>query len=59
MEWEPLESVEVLKVATPELFSVPVPSVPEPSLNVTVSPLPEVMALPPLLTVAVKVTVLP
>jgi hypothetical protein len=49
-------SVDVLKVATPEPFSVPVPSVVAPSLKATVSPLPEVMALPPLLTVAVKVT---
>jgi hypothetical protein len=48
--------VFVLKVATPDPFSVPVPSVVVPSLKVTASPLPELMGLPLLLTVAVNVT---
>jgi hypothetical protein len=56
MEWEPSGSVDVLNVATPELFSVPVPSVATPSLKVTLSPVPEVMGIPPLLTVAANVT---
>jgi hypothetical protein len=56
MEWEPAVRVEVLYVATPDPFSVTVPTVVVPSLKVTVSPPPEVMGLPLLLTVAVKVT---
>jgi hypothetical protein len=56
MVCEPSASDDVVNVAMPEPFSVPVPSVAAPSLNVTVSPLPEVIGVPPLLTVAVKVT---
>ena len=36
MEWPPTDNADVLNVATPEPFSVPVPSVVEPSMNVTV-----------------------
>ena len=36
IECDPTDSVEVLKVATPLLLSVPVPRVVEPSLKVTV-----------------------
>jgi hypothetical protein len=56
MKCEPSESEDVLNVAMPEPFSIPAPSVVDPSLKVTASPLPEVMGVPPLLTVAVKVT---
>ncbi len=55
IEWEATESAEVMKVATPEPFSVPVPKVAAPSLKVTVPvgvPAPGETAL----TVAVKVT---
>jgi hypothetical protein len=54
-EWAPRLSEEVLKTATPETFTVPVPSVLAPSLKVTASPVPEVMGVPPLLTVAANV----
>jgi hypothetical protein len=59
IEWEPSGSVDVLNVAAPKPFTVPVPSVVAPSLKVTVSPVPEVMGVPPLLTVAVNVTAWP
>src|SRR5213080_4273274 len=55
IEWEPTASVLVTNVAWPELFSVPVPRVLEPSLKVTVPvgvPAPGLFAA----TVAVKVT---
>jgi hypothetical protein len=55
-EWAPRPSEEELNVATPETFTVPMPSVLAPSLKVTLSPVPEVMGVPPLLTVAVNVT---
>jgi hypothetical protein len=45
-----------VNVACPEPFNVSVPSVFAPSLNVIVSPLALVTALPPLVTVAVNVT---
>jgi hypothetical protein len=35
MEWLPSASTDVAKVATPELFNVPVPRVVEPSMNMT------------------------
>ena len=48
MEWPPSASVLVVKVACPPPFSVPVPSVDAPSLNVTmplgVPPLPVTVA---------------
>lgn len=51
MEWVPTDNVDVLNVALPPL-SVPVPSVEDPFLNVTVP-----AGVPPLeVTVAVKVT---
>src|SRR4051794_23116481 len=46
---------EVVRAAPPEPLSVPVPSVVDPSLNVTVP----VGVPPPLVTVAVKVTACP
>lgn len=55
---EPVESAEVLNVATPDPVGVPLPRVELPSLNVTVPvgvPAPAPLAL----TVAVKVTDLP
>ena len=52
MEWEPTDSVEVVKVAFP-LLIVPVPSVLVPSLKVTVPVAPDGV------TVAVNVTEVP
>jgi len=55
MEWPPTDNAEVLSVATPEPSSIPVPSVVEPSMNVTVpvgTPEPGALAA----TVAVNVT---
>ena len=49
------DKVEVLKVATPDPFSVPVPSVVAPSLKVTV-PVGVPLPLPLAATVAVNVT---
>jgi len=52
MECEATESAEVANVATPDPFSVPVPSVVTPSLNVTAP-----VGVPPVpVTVAVNVT---
>lgn len=52
----PTDKVEVPNVATPELFSAPIPSVVEPSTNVTT---PVGVFGPVVVTVAVKVTVEP
>ena len=52
--WLPTDNVVVLKVATPEAFSVPVPSTVVPSLNETV---PEGVPVPGELTVTVPVNV--
>ena len=55
MEWPPTDNAEVLSVVWPEPFSVPVPRVVEPSMNVTVpvgTPEPGALAA----TVAVNVT---
>ena len=55
MEWLPVESAEVVNVACPEPFSVPVPRVVEPSRKLTVPvgmPEPGELAV----TVAVSVT---
>jgi len=56
IECVPAVSVDVRKVATPLLFSVPVPIVFVPSMNVTVP-----VGMPPLpaVTVAVHVTGVP
>jgi hypothetical protein len=53
----PTASVEVVNVATPEPFSVPVPSIVAPSMNVTLP----VGVVPPVggVTVAVNVTLVP
>ena len=56
IEWVPTASALVLNVAFPEPLRVPLPSVVEPSLNVT---LPVGVGPDPALTVAVKVTELP
>ena len=56
MEWVALLSVVVLKVATPELFSVPVPRVVAPFRKVTV---PVGVGPEAAVTVAVKVTLVP
>jgi len=53
--WLPAFNAEVAKVATPETFNVPLPSVAAPSLNVTVP----VGVPPPEVTVAVNVTAPP
>jgi hypothetical protein len=53
MKCEPTASVLVLYVAVPELFSVPVPRVAEPSMNVAV---PVGVFDPLVVTVAVKIT---
>src|ERR1043166_1659626 len=55
MEWSAMEREEVEKVATPDAFSVPVPSEAAPSMKVTV-PLGVPVPAWPGLTVAVKVT---
>jgi hypothetical protein len=56
MEWVALLSVVVLKVATPELFSVPVPRVVAPFRKVTV---PVGIGPEAAVTVAVNVTLVP
>jgi hypothetical protein len=55
IECEPTDNPEVLSVAKPEEFTVPVPNVVAPSLNVTV-PVGVPVAGATTLTVAVKVT---
>ena len=56
-EFAPRGSIEVANVATPEPFSIPVPSVAAPSMNVTLP----VGVIPPVggVTVAVNVTLVP
>ena len=56
IEWVPPVSVDIVKVATPPLFNVPVPSAVVPSWKLTV---PVGMPLLPDLTVAVHVTGVP
>jgi len=56
IEWVPPVSVDIVKVATPPLFKVPVPSAVVPSWKLTV---PVGMPLLPDLTVAVHVTGVP